>query len=251
MKAVKESGRRNMCDEKKGKGKGEEESKPACGGFARNAGNLKNAVVAEKNRFGLNDPKGEGDKSEKEGVVGEESCEDEKTVKKEGEKIGCDVKLLQGISHHDGGDEGVGHRPDFQVGGADEELRWSGFEEDKVEFSIANRFGEFHQSGHEKGGKDLLDELICRDENDHLGTTPAGDRVDVVIDNVDEGKLERKPGKLDDDPDKEVGPKGQFASCGVAELDQPKAKKMKEGSHLIRRQQCIFAGQPSKGGERG
>jgi hypothetical protein len=34
-------------------------------------------------------------------------------------------------------------------------------------------------------------------------------------------------------------------------LDQPKAKKMKEGSHLIRRQQCIFVVQPSKGGERG
>jgi hypothetical protein len=34
-------------------------------------------------------------------------------------------------------------------------------------------------------------------------------------------------------------------------LDQPKAKKMKEGSHLIRRRQYIFAGQPSKGGERG
>lgn len=65
MKAVKESGRRNIGDEKKGKSKGEEESKPACGGFARNAGNLKNAVVAEENRFGLNDPKGEGDKSEK------------------------------------------------------------------------------------------------------------------------------------------------------------------------------------------
>jgi len=137
------------------------------------------------------------------------------------------------------------------VGGADEELRWSGFEEDKVEFSVANRFGEFHQSGHEKGGEDLLDELICRHENDHLGAAPAGDRVDVVIDNVDEGKLERKPGKLDDDPDKEVCPKGQFASCSVAELDQPKAKKMKEGSHLILRRQYIFAGQPSKGGERG
>jgi hypothetical protein len=26
---------------------------------------------------------------------------------------------------------------------------------------------------------------------------------------------------------------------------------MKEGSHLIRRRQYIFAGQPSKGGERG
>jgi hypothetical protein len=33
-------------------------------------------------------------------------------------------------------------------------------------------------------------------------------------------------------------------------LDQPKAKKMKEGSHLIRRRQYIFAVRPSKGGER-
>ncbi len=70
MKAVKEGGGGNICDEKKGKSKGEEESKPAFGGFARNAGNLKNAVVAEKNRFGLNDPEGKGDKSEEESVVG-------------------------------------------------------------------------------------------------------------------------------------------------------------------------------------
>ena len=161
------------------------------------------------------------------------------------------MKLLQGKSHHDGGDEGVSHRPDFQVGGADEKLRWSGFEQNKVEFSVANRFGKFHQAGHEKGGKDLLDELICRDENDHLGAAPPCDGVDVVINNVDEGKLEHKPGKFDDDPDKEVGPEGQFASCSIAELDQPKAKKMKEGSHLIRRRQYIFAVRPSKGGERG
>jgi hypothetical protein len=212
---------------------------------------LKNAVVAEKNRFGLNDPEGEGDKSEEEGVVGEESCEDEETVKKEGRKIGFDVKFLQCISHHEGGDEGVRHRPDFEVGGADQELGWSGFEQNKVEFAVANRFGKFHQAGHEKGGKDLLDELICSDENDHLGATPSCDGVDVVIDNVDEGKLERKPGKFDDDPDKEVGPKGKFASCSVAELDKPKAKKMEEGSHFIRRRQYIFAVRPSKGGERG
>ena len=42
-----------------------------------------------------------------------------------------------------------------------------------------------------------------------------------------------------------------FLLIGLLVNESYKAKKMKEGSHLIRRQQCIFVVQPSKGGERG
>jgi hypothetical protein len=114
------------------------------------------------------------------------------------------------------------------------------FEKNKVQFSISNRFGKFHQAGHQESGEDLLDELIGRNKDDHLGAAPARDGVDVLVNNIDKGELKNEPGQFHDHPDKKIRPESEFASCGIPKLDQPKAKKMKEGTHLIRLRRCIF-----------
>lgn len=61
----------NISDEKKREGEGKDEAKPTGGGFARQARNLKNAVIAEEDGFSLDNPKGKRDEREKEGVVRE------------------------------------------------------------------------------------------------------------------------------------------------------------------------------------
>ena len=45
---------------------------------------MKDAVVAEEDRFGLDDPEGERDQSEEEGVVNKKACKNEKKVSESG-----------------------------------------------------------------------------------------------------------------------------------------------------------------------
>jgi hypothetical protein len=150
------------------------------------------------------------------------------------------VEIVKSEGNDNGGNQGVCQRANFKVRRANKKLGRGRFEENKVQFSISNRFGKFHQAGHQESGEDLLDELIGRDKNDHLGATPARDGVDVLVNDIDKSELKHEPGQFDDHPDEKICPKGEFASCGIPKLDQPKAKKMKEGSHLIHLQLCIF-----------
>lgn len=138
------------------------------------------------------------------------------------------MQIVQGEGDDDAGDEGVGERPDFEVGGADEKLRGSGLEEGKIEFSVANGFREFDEARHKKGGKDLLNELVGGDEDNHLGPTPAGDGIDVLINHIDKGELQNKPGQLHDDPKEKVCPKGEFTRSGEAYLNEPKPQEMEK-----------------------
>jgi hypothetical protein len=81
LRATKEGGGRDIGDEEKGKGKGKEDAKPSFGGLAGKSSDLKDAVVAEEDRFRLDDPEGEGDESEEESVVGEQASEEKKEIK--------------------------------------------------------------------------------------------------------------------------------------------------------------------------
>jgi hypothetical protein len=175
----------------------------------------------------LDDPEGEGDEREEKSVVGEQASEEEKEIKQDRREGGGDVEIVEGKGNDDGGNDGIGQGTNFQMGGADEELGWSGFEENKVEFSIPNQFRKFHKSGHEKSSEDLLDELVGCDKDDHLGSAPASDRIDVLIHDADKGELENKPSELDDDPDKKISPEGKLTGGGIANLDEPEAEKMK------------------------
>ena len=175
----------------------------------------------------MDDPKGEGDECEEKSVVREQASEEETEIKQERREGGGDVEIVESIGNDDGGNDGIRQGTDFEMGGADEKLGWSGLEENKVEFSVANQFGKFHKSGHKKSGEDLLDELVGCDEDDHLGPAPASDRIDVLIHDVDKGELKNKPGKFDDDPDKKISPERELAGGGIANLDKPEAEEMK------------------------
>jgi hypothetical protein len=175
----------------------------------------------------LDDPEGEGDEREEKSVVGEQASEEEKEIKQERREGGGDVEIVEGKGNDDGGNDGIGQGTDFEMGGANEKLRWGGFEENKVEFSIPNQFGKFNESGHKKSGEDLLDELVGCNKDDHLGSAPASDRIDVLIHDADKGELENKPSELDDDPDKKISPEGKLTGGGIANLDEPEAEKMK------------------------
>jgi len=175
----------------------------------------------------LDDPEGEGDECEEKSVVGKQASEEEKEIKQERREGGGDVEIVESIGNDDGGNDGISQGTDFEMGGADEKLGWSGLEENKVEFSVTNQFGKFHKSGHKKSGEDLLDELVGCDEDDHLGSAPASDRIDVLIHDVDKGELKNKPREFDDDPDKKISPERELAGGGKANLDKPEAEEMK------------------------
>jgi len=188
----------------------------------------------------LDDPEGEGDECEEKSVVGEQASEEEKEIKQDRREGGGDMEIVKGRGNDDGGNDGIGQGTNFEMGGADEELGWSGFEENKVEFSIANQFRKFHESGHKKSGEDLLDELVGCDKDDHLGSAPARNRIDVLIYDADKGELENKPSELDDDPDKKISPKRKLAGGGIANLDKPETEEVKQRRHLNLQRRCIF-----------
>jgi hypothetical protein len=150
------------------------------------------------------------------------------------------MKIVKSEGNDNRGNQGVCQRANFKVRRANKKLGRGRFEENKVQFSISNRFGKLHQAGHQESGEDLLDELIGRDKNDHLGAAPTRDGVDVLVNDIDKSELKNEPGQFHDHPDKKICPEGEFASCGVPKLDQPKANKMKEGTHLIRLPRYIF-----------
>ncbi len=76
----------------------------------------------------MDDPEGERDKSEKKRVVNKKTCEDEKKVSERGGEGGGSGEGVKCGEDDDEGDARVGERTDFEAGGADEELGWSGFE---------------------------------------------------------------------------------------------------------------------------
>ena len=212
---------------------------------------MKDAVVAEEDRFGLDDPEGERDKSEKESVVDKKTCEDEKQVSKSGGEGGGKGERVKSGENDDEGDARVGERADFETGGANEELGWGGLEKEEIESAGANEVGQFNETGHEKSGEDLLDELIGGDEDDHLVAVPTRDTIDVLIDDADKGELENEPGKFNDDPGEKISTEGEFAGDGIAELNKPELEEMDKIRHrFIHPPQCICVGQPSKGGRR-
>lgn len=152
---------------------------------------------------------------------------------------------------NDEGDARVGEWADFETGGADEELGWGGFKKKEIESSGANEVGQFNETGHEKSGEDLLDELVGGDEDDHFVAVPTRDTIDVLIDDADKGELENEPGEFNDDPGKKVSTEGEFAGDGIAELDKPELEEMDKIRHrFIHPPQCICVGQLSKGGGR-
>ena len=75
----------------------------------------------------MNDPEGERDKGEKECVVDEKSCEDKNEISEESGEGGGDSEGVKGSEDDKESDACVGERTDFEAGGADEELGWSGF----------------------------------------------------------------------------------------------------------------------------
>lgn len=158
---------------------------------------------------------------------------------------------MEGGEGDEEGDAAVGQGPDLKVGGADEKLGRSGFKKNEVERAQANQFREFDQARHKKSGKDLLDELVGGDEDDHLLLVPTCDAVDVVIDHTDEGELEDEPRELDDDPSEKISAEAEFAGNGEANLNPPEVKEGGGRVHGLAARGGVFtkACAPKKGGE--
>ncbi len=76
----------------------------------------------------MDDPEGERDKSKKECVVNKKSCEDKNEISEESGEGGGNSEGVKGSEDDEKSDARVGERTDFEAGGADEELGWSGFE---------------------------------------------------------------------------------------------------------------------------
>jgi len=248
---TKKDGGGDIRDKEEGNSESKDDAKPTAGGFAGKASDLKDAVVAEEDRFGLDDPEGERDKSEEEGVVNKKACKNEKKISESGGEGGGNGERVESGEDDDEGDARVGEWADFETGGADEELRWGGFKKKEIEPARANKIGEFDESWHEKGGEDLLDELVGGNEHDHFVTVPTRDTIDVLIDDADKSELENEPSEFHDDPGKEISAEGEFAGNGVTNLDKPEVEEVDEIRHgFIHPRRCICVGPPSKGGER-
>ena len=251
MQITNKDGGGDVGNKEKGKGESKNGAKPSAGGFAGEAGDLEDAVVAEEDGLGLNDPEGERDKSEKECVVNEKPCEDKSEIGEDSKEGGGDGEGVKGSEDNEESDARIGDRTDFEAGGADEELGWGGFEKEEIESARANEIGEFDETRHEEGGEDLLNELVSGNEHDHFVTVPARDTIDVLIDDADKSELENEPGEFDDDPGKKISAEGEFAGDGVANLGEPEVEEVDEIRHgFIHPRRCICVGQPSKGGGR-
>ena len=180
----------------------------------------------------MDDPEGERDKSEKEGVVDEKTSENEKKISENGGEGGGNGERVESGEDDDKGDARIGEWTNFETGGADDELGWCGFEKEEIESAGTNEVGQFNETRHEKSGEDLLDELVGGDEDDHLVAIPTRDTIDVLIDDADKGELENEPGKFNDDPCEKISAEGEFAGDGVADLDDPEMDEVKGGGHF-------------------
>ena len=77
--------------QKKGQDQGEKNAEPTRGGFPRESGNLEDTVITEEDGLGLDDPKGEGDQAEQQGVVRQESGQNKDDISQKGDESGGDM----------------------------------------------------------------------------------------------------------------------------------------------------------------
>ena len=89
----------------------------------------------------MDDPEGERDQSEEEGVVNKKACKNEKQVSENGGEGGGNGEGVESGEDDDEGDACIGEWADFETGGADEELGWCGFEKEEIEPASANEVG--------------------------------------------------------------------------------------------------------------
>ena len=107
-------------------------------------------------------------------------------------------------------------------------------EQNKIEFAGPNELGEVHQVGKEKCIKDLADDLVRSDQQNHIPFRPITDGIYLTINDLDKYELPCEPECFDQHPQQEVKLKVHLPDQGVAQHYSVNAQVTYEPIHLSR-----------------
>ena len=104
--------------------------------------------------------------------------------------------------------------------GRDGELAVDRQDEQRIEFSGANKLGKVGHIHEEEGLEKLCDHLVRADEEDDFPFCPIPNSIDLTEDDAEKNDLPAKPQDLDHHPKNEVRLETQLPDEGVAQHDR-------------------------------
>ena len=90
-------------------------------------------------------------------------------------------------------------------------------QQDEIEFPGSNEFRQIDQIDIKESLKDLADDLVGSNEQDHLPLGPIADLVDVTENDVNKNQLTHEPKCLNHQPQEEVELKVHVPDDGIAQ----------------------------------
>src|SRR5271166_6094444 len=84
------------------------------------------------------------------------------------------------------------------------ELAVHRLQQDKIEFPSPNQFREIRQIGIKERLKNLADDLVGTNKQDHVPLRPVAQRGDLIENHLNEHQLPDEPEQFDDDPEQKV-----------------------------------------------
>ena len=93
-------------------------------------------------------------------------------------------------------------------------------QKDEVEFPGPNEFRQIDKVGKKEPLKDLADNLMGANQEDHLPLRPVANLVDVTEYHLDKDQLADKPKRFHDHPQEKIQLEIHLPNQGVAEHDR-------------------------------
>ena len=120
----------------------------------------------------------------------------------------------------DGADERVDDAVETELFGGDGELAVERQDEQRIEFPGADQLGNVRHVHEKECLKELRDDLVRADEQDHFPFRPVADPVDLPEDDAEEHDLAAEPEHLHHHPEEEIRLETQLADERVAQHDR-------------------------------
>jgi hypothetical protein len=128
---------------------------------------------------------------------------------------GMRARLVRGIDQDAQAERRVDERAQIHHAQRDEKPRVHGQRHEEIHFARADQFREVRAIRQEKCLIDLLDEIACADEHDHLPFRPGTDGIRLRKNHRDKTQLQTEPQELHDDPEKEIALERHLARHGI------------------------------------
>ncbi len=104
-------------------------------------------------------------------------------------------------------------------------------QQDEIKLPGSNEFGQVDQIDIEESLKDLADDLMGSDEQNHLPLGPVADLVHVTENHINKNQLTHEPKRFNDHPQEKVQLETHIPNDGIAQHHRINSPVFPQGGH--------------------